>query len=193
MYHIVRRIHLAASFGLLLFVVTYFATGFVMTHEQWFKQPAPATTERKDPLQYQGEGSDEDLSRYLQTTFNLNGQRNPAVIRKDGLKHFLFSRPGTTYDAVIAQNRNEVTITQRKSGLVGLLHGLHRLHGYGGGGLYSTWSFLYDLSSSALIVFAFTGIFLWFRSTTKRLPGWICLGVSFGGLAAMMVYLMASK
>ena len=193
MYCIVRRVHLALSLGLVLFIVMYFATGFVMTHEQWFKQSAPAITERKEFFQHRADGSDEELSRSLQKTFELNGQRNPAVIRKDGLKHFSYSRPGSTFDVVLAEGRDEVTITEKKSGLIGLLHGLHRLHGYGGGGLYSTWSFLYDLSSSALIVFAFTGIFLWFRSTTKRLPGWICLGVSFGGLVAMIVYLMASK
>ena len=193
MYHFNRRIHLAASLGLLFFVLMYFTTGFVMIHGQSFKRSAPSTTTHTEPLQYSGDGSDDGMSQYLQDTFQLRGKRQPAKTRSDGSRQFLFTRPGTTFEAVVAPDGKQATIVEKKFGLVDMVHGMHRLHGYGGGWFYCLWAFVCDLASVAVIVFALTGIYLWYRFCSKRLPGLICLGLSFGFSAAMILYLMLSK
>jgi hypothetical protein len=72
---------------------------------------------------------------------------------------------------------------------VGIAHGLHRLHGYGGGGLYDVWAVLYDLASLALIVFAFTGVYLWHATLRPRWPGWLALGVGAVFTTAMILHL----
>ena len=192
MYLWVRRIHLTSSLGLLLFVLMYFVTGFMMIHEEWFKSSAAAPSVHNVPLNYSG-GSDDGLSQYLQDTFDLRGKRYPVRVREDGSKVFTFARPGTIFAAVVPPQGKQVTITEKHSGPVELAHALHRLHGYGGGWLYSCWAFIYDLASAALIVFAVTGIYLWYRLSSNRLPGLICLGVSFGFSAAIFAYLMLSK
>ncbi|MDH3445297.1 MAG: hypothetical protein OEN50_15335, partial [Deltaproteobacteria bacterium] len=66
----------------------------------------------------------------------------------------------------------------------------HRLRGYGGGVLYSLWSLLYDLASFSLIIFAFTGKYLWYRLTKKKTLGWIFLGISYGYAAVTIFYLL---
>lgn len=193
MYHFNRRIHLAASLALLFFVLMYFATGFVMFHEQWFKRSGPSTTTHTVSLQYAGDGSDDGMSQYLQDAFQLRGKRQPAKARSDGSKQFLFNRPGTVFEAVVSPDGKQATIDEKKFGIVNMVHGIHRLHGYNGGWFYCLWAFICDLAGLALIVFALTGIYLWCRFSSKRIPGLICLGLSFGFTAAMIVYLMTSK
>jgi hypothetical protein len=55
------------------------------------------------------------------------------------------------------------------------------------------WAVLYDLASAALILFAITGIFLWYKSTSRRLPGVVCLAASFGFTASMVIYLVIRR
>jgi hypothetical protein len=108
-------------------------------------------------------------------------------------RQFNYARPGTTFEAVVSPDGKQVAITSKEFGFVGLANGMHRLHGYGGGRIYDAWAFLYDLASAALILFALTGIILWYQSTSRRLPGLICLGLSFSFSAAMILYLLYRK
>ena len=193
MYPLIRRIHLFTGLLLLVFVLMYFASGYVMIHNGWFNKPGPVTSTRTVALNYSGDASDEALSRHLQETFDLRGKRNPPNHRKDGSRQFNFTRPGTTFEAVVSQDVRQVSITRKESGFVGLANGMHRLHGYGGGRIYDAWALLYDLASAALILFAITGIVLWYQSTPQRLPGLICLGLSFGFSTAMILYLLYRK
>ena len=82
---------------------------------------------------------------------------------------------------------------ETKLGAVGIAIGLHRLHGYGVGGLYDLWAFVYDLASASMIVFSLSGIFLWHQTTKKRMAGWICLGASFAFAALMILYFMHTR
>ena len=56
---------------------------------------------------------------------------------------------------------------------------LHRLHGFAGGLVYGAWAVLYDLVSFAMIAFAVTGVYLWYRRTKDRRLGWALLSVSW--------------
>ena len=64
------------------------------------------------------------------------------------------------------------------------------MHNYGGGWLYDIWVVFYDLASASLILFAISGIYLWWRLTRRKLWGWICLGISWGFAAVTICYLM---
>lgn len=193
MYHFFRRIHLFTGLLLLVFLVMYFVSGYVMIHGDWFGRRAPVTTVRTEPLNQPGATSDEAMSRYLQATYDLRGKRNAANHRKDGTTQFNFVRPGTTFEAVVSPDGKQVTITRKDFDFVGLANGIHRLRGYGGGRIYDLWALLYDLASGALIVFALTGILLWYQSASRRLPGFLCLMLSFGFSASMILYFMFRK
>lgn len=192
MYTFIRRIHLFAGLLLLVFVLMYFLSGYVLIHEPWFGGREPRTSVRTEPLASAGMFTDEAMSLYLQQAFNLRGQRSPANHRADGSVRFGFAHPGTAFEALVAAGGKQVTITRKDFGFGGLANGFHRLRGYHGGWLYVLWALLYDLASAALIVFAITGIVLWHQSTARRLPGWLCLGASFGFTAVMVLYLMFS-
>ena len=193
MYHVIRRIHLFCGLLLLVFVLMYFLSGYVIIHESWFKRSEPKNTIHTEALDAPKNLSDDALSQYLQKTFDLRGQRAPADHRSDGSTRFLFLRPGTTHEAVVASGGKEVTITSKRFDVANIANGMHRLRGYHGGWLYCLWACFYDLASLALILFALSGIFLWYKSTHRRLVGVICLSLSLSFSAAMVLYLMLSK
>jgi hypothetical protein len=192
MYRFIRRIHLFTGLSLLVFVIMYFATGFVMVHEDWFPRKEAQKTVRTEPLEYAGDRSPASFSAYLQQRFGLAGKRQPGQQGKDGSWKFNYAGPGFNYEAVVPAVGKEVKITRSDSGTLGMLHGFHRLHGYGGGTFYDVWAFIYDLASASLILFALTGIYMWYTTAQKKLAGWICLALSFGYAAAMVLYLVCS-
>jgi hypothetical protein len=192
LYTLFRRIHLFTGLLLLVFVLMYFVTGYVIVHRPWFGKSNPRITTRTEALNLRGRPSDEQMAEYLQDTFDLRGQPGAANHRADGSIRFTFARPGTSFEAVILPGAKQVTITRKDLAATDVANGLHRLRGYRGGWVYWLWALLYDLASAALIVFALTGIVLWYQSTSRRLGGWICLSLSFSFTAAMILYLMLS-
>jgi hypothetical protein len=193
MYHFIRRIHLFTGLLLLVFVVMYFASGYIMIHATWFGGREPKVSVRSETLDLPANESDAELANRLQAIFGLRGQSGAPEHRKDGSVRINYARPGTTFQAVINSGGKQITITRRDFGFAGVANGLHRLRGYHGGWAYWTWSLMYDSASLSLIVFGISGVILWYQSSARRLAGWICLAASFGFTAAMIVYLMWTK
>jgi hypothetical protein len=189
-YTLLRKVHLYSGLAILAFVIMYFVTGYPMIHRTWFPNPEALKKTRTEPLRYNGPKNPSAYSDYLQKTFDLRGQVTRQRRQKDGSWEFRYSRPGTAYEAVVAPAGDSVRITTVRDNAVQTLIALHELHGYGGGELYNLWAILLDLASFSLIVFAFSGIYLWFKLTKKRLLGWILLGISYGYAAATVLYLI---
>ena len=80
-------------------------------------------------------------------------------------------------------------VTERIHSFGQTMNVMHRFHGYGDGPMYNAWAALYDLASLSLIVFAVTGVVLWWKLTKNRLLGWICLLAGAGFTASMVIYL----
>jgi len=189
-YTLFRTIHLYAGLALLAFVIMYFVTGYPMIHHAWFPQSEPNRTIRTEMLVYPGAREPAAYSIYLQETFNLRGKVTRQRRLKDGSWEFRYSRPGTIHEAVVAPAGDSVRITTVKEKPIETMIAFHELHGYGGGLLYNVWALFYDLASFSLIVFAFTGIYLWYRLTKKKLLGWIFLAISYGYATVTVLYLM---
>jgi hypothetical protein len=193
MYHWLRRIHLFTGLVLLVFVLMYFLSGYIIIHAEWFGGRDPRTSSSSQAFSLPATASDAEIVGRLQREVGLRGQPSAPEHRKDGSIRVNFVRPGTTFQAALAPAGKEVKITRKDFGFAGIANGMHRLRGYRGGWLYWVWSAMYDLASLALIVFGITGIILWHQSTARRVAGWLCLAASFGFTAAMIVYLLFSK
>jgi hypothetical protein len=189
-YTLLRKIHLYAALSIMVFVVMYFVTGYPMIHHDWFPHSEPVKTTRTESPAYTGPKEPAAYSNYLQETFDLRGKLTRQQRLKDGSWEFRYSRPGTFHEAVVTPAGDSVRITTREENAIDTMIGFHRLRGYGGGKLYNVWALLYDLASFSLIVFACTGIYLWYRLTKKKLLGWIFLGISYGYAAVTVLYLM---
>jgi len=193
MYAIIRRIHLFTGLALLLFVIMYFITGYMLVHEAWLPPAEPKKSSRSVSIEYQGQLDSTEFTSYLEKKFGLRGSRSKPKHREDGTWEFEWFHPGTLYKAIIATNGKSATITTSDLGKVRIGYGLHRLHGYGGGWLYNVWAVIVDFSSLALIGFSISGIYLWHQSTKKRLPGWVCLAASFGFTTITVVYFLTAR
>ncbi len=193
MYQLIRRMHLFTGLVLLVFVLMYFISGYVLIHEHWFGGREPKVTKRVESLDVPLRASDALLASQVQDRFHLSGQSSTPEHRKDGWVRISYVRPGRTFQVAINPEGKQVTITRNDFGFAGVANGMHRLRGYHGGWVYWLWAAMYDLASAGLIVFAITGIVLWYQSTSRRLAGWLCLAAGFGFTAAMIAYLMLSR
>jgi hypothetical protein len=189
-YTLFRKIHLYTGLAILLFLVMFFVTGYPIIHDDWFPKPEPVKTTRTESLAYTGPKEPEAFAKYLQETFDLRGRPIRRRLLQDGGWEFRYTRPGTFYEALVPPSGDSVRITTREENAVETMVGFHKLHEYRGGMIYYAWALFYDLASLSLIVFAFTGIYLWYRLTKKKLLGWIFLGISYGYAAVTVLYLM---
>ena len=190
MYDAIRRIHLYTGVGLLAFVVMYFVTGYVLIHHDWFPDTPAEKSTREESLASAPGASPEEFSALLQRQFDLRGKRQPPVRMKDGGWKFEYFRPGVTHEAVVPPAGVRVRITTSRHSTPRTLIHFHRLHGYGGGWMYDMWMVLFDLASLSMIVFALTGIYLWYKLTRRRALGWALLAVSISFTAGTIVYLV---
>ena len=188
MYDLVRKIHLYAGFTLLAFVVMYFVSGYVLIHSDFFPRGAPTVTTREQTLPTAPGATPEEYSALLQRQLGLPGKRQPPQRKKDGSWRFEYFRPGVTHEALVTPAGDRVLITSSHYGAAQTLVGFHRLHGYGGGWLYDLWMIMYDLASLSMILFAATGVYLWYKLTRRRALGWALLGASFAFAVGTILY-----
>lgn len=187
-YHIIRRLHLYATFLLATFILMYFITGFVMIFEDTFKRKEIELEQIKKPISSGIITSEHSLIQWLSEELEIRGQYRSEENVNSITVHF--SHPGTLTSAKVLKGVDTVFITIQKGNTYAVMHNFHRLHGYHGGMNYFVWSVFYDLSAASMILFAVTGLYLWWKTTRKRLVGLLVL-LSFTALTAFtIIYLM---
>jgi hypothetical protein len=193
MYDVIRKVHVYTAMVLLTFVLVYFISGYVLIHRDLM----PAGEEEKEtfrlPLTTPHASSQDNLSGFLQKKLEIRGKPVPPRQLKDGRVRFEYFRPGdysrVTVSAIGDSLVHEHTIHGARQTLIGM----HRMHNYGGSILYQLWVLLYDLASLYLILFSLTGIYMWYKTTRKRLLGWIVLSVGYGYTTATILFLIHAK
>lgn len=173
MYQMIRKIHLFATLILATFVFMYFATGFVMIFEETFQRKATNVETIKEKINGVGSMELDSLLTWAIERFDLSGQFD--VEETDELRTVRFSHPGTTVRLKVLRDYDSVHVEISKGNFISVMHQYHRLHRYEGGLNYYAWAFVYDLSAISMIVFAITGVYLWYKTERKRLVGWLVL------------------
>lgn len=198
MYTFLRKTHLYAGLVILLFLLMYFVSGYVLIHNPWFRDPKskPAPLVRSESLaDYTGPRTPEALADYLVDRFDLNGRLTipPADKQPPNAIRFSVQRPGTSIQVSIPHSGDTATITTNREDWVGTLVQMHRLHAYGGGWLFNLFILFNDLASFSCILFALTGVYLWWKTVTRHAWGFICLGLSCAYGAGMILYMLYSR
>lgn len=187
-YHFIRKVHMYAAFSLIGFVLMYFITGFVLTHGKWFEETKPVVTHKTIPLDLPRQMTLEELSVAVQNEFGIHAKRQEPKRQAGDTILLEYVKPGQFYSVKVPPDLSQARLKTQKFGLVRTLIGFHRVHGYGGGFLFSCYVFLMDLASIATILYAFTGIFLWYKLIRQRRLGALLLVLGMG-YTFLVVYL----
>lgn len=193
--NLIRRIHRACAFSLLLFVMMYFITGFVLTHGSWFGEASEQEVRRTVafPAGVSVQPDPAGFAASLREVLDLRGKASTVQHRKDGTWRVSYFHPGHITELTVSADLTSVAAVEKRLGWQRVLVGLHRLHGYGGGALYDVWAVLFDLASASLIVFAVTGVLLWHRMLRDRRPGWLVLGAGLALTGSTIIYLVVRR
>ena len=199
MYHAIRKVHLYCGLTVLVFLMMYFVSGYIMIHRPWFGgqdgKPPPAV-HTESLAGFSGPRTPHAVAAYIINHFDLHGRLNippPEKQPANGIRFTVF-RPGTTHQVDVPHDGDAVTIRTTRENVPGVLVQLHRVHGYGSGGwLFNTYVFLNDLASASCIVFALTGVYLWWKTAKRKIWGALCLAASCAYGVGMIAYLLLAR
>lgn len=167
-HNIIRKIHLVSSMVILSFLLMYVITGLFIMNRNLFEIPPVEQNHYKLWVEKPMEGAPELYGHYLKERLDLEGRIEYSKDWKENW-HFYFSFPGDNYKVTLtpAQDTLHIQRTQQEQTLYMVLHGIHVLRGFRGGWAYTAWAVMYDLCCLAMLVFAVTGVVMWYRIRKK--------------------------
>lgn len=173
---LIRKIHLYTSIFMLVFMLFYSFTGFVMSRHEWFPHGPAEIIEQNYKLQFKPDTSQiQPLANKIANEYQLNGRFSYSYDWQHRLE-FIYNRPGHVSTVKFNQELDTVNIKHEIKATFGEINTrLHRIHGFSGGLLYYFWAILLDLAGISAIVFAITGIIMWYRLRKKFWYGWFFL------------------
>ena len=171
------------------FLMMYFVSGYMMIHRPWFLRPSPPATTETGPLEAGAPTNVDQLAVFVKEKFNLKGRVQYPLTQPKDVKRFWVNRPGVMLRVDVPANQGRISFTTQRAGLVGTLIMLHKIRGYDDQVLFDLYALFCDLAGVSLILFAVSGVYLWWKRTRKHLWGIVCLGVSCAYGLGMAVYL----
>ena len=165
-------------------------SGFIITHSNWFPSSDPEVHLLNESFDLPKTLSEDELSLYIQDRYNIHGRCNTARKNDDGSYQFEYTRPGFHYNVNIIPDQKKITYKEEKKSLTRSLVEFHLWHKYGGGFVYDMYVFMKDLTAIAFIVFAITGIYMWYRSMKRKVLGLLILTISIGYTATVIYFFM---
>ena len=183
MYRKIRWLHAYTGLALVLAVIAYALSGWLIEHSKHFGEPSRDTTSRvhvetlrgavvethpqaarqarelRDALAVEGR---------IQQLERLEGGRWRAYVHTVSQDTFLTWQPGDPEVQVLIRDRN----------LAASLTKLHKIHGLTGSRTFQLFGLMVDVVAVAMIVFAITGIYLWWQIKRRHALGLAILGVT---------------
>jgi hypothetical protein len=188
MYNLIRKIHLYSGLIIVIFLMMYFVSGFMMVHRPWFVAAPPAPTTQTATLQSTGAQTNEQLAAAVQKQLGLPGRIQFPQKQPDNLLRFWVNHPGTMTRVDVSTRNSRIDLSTQRVGLVGTLIMLHKVAGYDSQPLFDAYAFFCDLAGTSMILFPISGIYLWWKTAKNHLWGILCLLASCGYAGGMMLY-----
>ena len=189
MYHLIRRIHLYLSLIIILFLMMYFVSGYMMIHTTWFHSgnlPQPVQTAA---LESRADGPQEQVAANVKKQLHVVGRIQYPTTQPEGMTRFWINHPGTMMRFDVTTSDKLIRITTVRTGIIGTLVMLHKIAGYDDVPLYNLYALFSDLSGVSMILFALSGVYLWWMRTKNHFWGILCLIASCAYAAGVMLYL----
>jgi hypothetical protein len=189
MYHLVRKIHLFTGLIILTFLMMYFVSGYIMVHRPWFVTAPPPPVVQTGPLEFATDLPADQLAPRVAKTLALSGRIQFPQNQPPGMTRFWVVRPGTMIRVDVPAKEHSAHLTTQRVGLVGTLIMLHKIRGYDKQPIFDAYAFFCDLAGLSMILFAISGVYLWWKRARNRALGIVFLIASCTYAAGMMLYL----
>lgn len=189
MYHFIRKIHLYCGLIILIYLMMYFVSGYMMVHRPWFLGPQPPPVTRTAALAPSGDLPTEQLAAQVQQRLRLAGRIQFPQKQPAGMTRFWVNHPGTMTRVDIPAGQNAATVTTQRVGLVGTLIMLHKVSGYDRNLVFDAYALFCDLAGLSMILFALSGVYLWWKRVRNHAWGIVCLTASCAYAIGMMLHL----
>lgn len=189
-YQIIRKIHLYASLSIVLLLLMYVITSYLMIHSELFD----TYKQTENVVELAIEPSDvleENWTKFIDK-HNIRGRLTRENISPSGEITKEYSSVSGSFKITVSSNKNLVTIKKQKKSLTGTLVGFHRQHGYQGPVQYTMYAAMLDLVGVNLIVFAITGMVLWLKLLKNNRIAWAVLLAGLAYVSAIVFYLMTN-
>jgi hypothetical protein len=193
MYNVIRKIHLYSGLIIVIFLMMYFVSGFMMVHRPWFLTPPPPPTTRTVTFQPTGAQTKEQIAADVQKQLGLVGRIQSSYPQPKDVTLFWINHPGTMLRVDVSTKEHLVRLTTQRTGIVGTLIMLHKVSGYDDQPLFDAYAFFCDLAGAAMILFPLSGVYLWWKTTKVRVWGILCLLASCAYGGGMMLYLAFAR
>ena len=189
MYSLVKKIHLVSCFIISAFLLIFFISGLVVIMEKTFpRKPIYSFSEtihiKKVPE------NEKEFMKNIYQRFNIHGEVTEKV-NNDERRVLKIYRPGYRAGVVLNKKKKLIEIDVTQKNFADAINDFHRLLGFEGSWAHKIWAIMYDLSCISLLVFAFTGIYMWWKSEKKKLPGMAFLFISTGLTVFTIWYLIS--
>jgi hypothetical protein len=189
MYHAVRKVHLYCGLVILAFLMMYFVSGYMMVHRPWFVSPPPAPTTQTAELDPGAAALPAgQLAAEVRKKVGLVGRVQFPQKQPADLTRFWVNRPGRMVRVDVPAGGGVALITTQRVGLVGTLIMLHKVNGYDDQLLFDAYALFCDLAGLSMIVFAISGVYLWWKRVKRHGWGILCLTLSCVYAVGMMLY-----
>ncbi|MCK4854775.1 MAG: PepSY-associated TM helix domain-containing protein, partial [Bacteroidales bacterium] len=188
-HKVIQKIHLIASMIMFSFLLVYLISGIILINHDLFSIPEVEVKQSKILVEKSMDGDPKDYAKYLKKTLDLRGRTEYRQDNKDNWI-FHFNMPGEGYQVKLTPAQDTLYIRQSSQHMTvfTVAQRIHMLRGFKGGWEYTAWAVMYDVSCFTMILFAITGIIMWFRRRKKFRHGWWYL---LGGILIPVLFIYA--
>ncbi|MEZ4775463.1 MAG: PepSY-associated TM helix domain-containing protein [Bacteroidia bacterium] len=180
MYSIFRQIHFYSGAFLLVFLLLFFVTGYLLNQHDWFEHPDPVFEASSYKLSVPEMENEQQKTDWLRKEYSLKGKSSPVRQKDDGSWHADFVSPRFTIKTHVFPAIDSVAIEKSENPNYRTIVVFHRMHNYGGGFIYDVYLVFMDLVSFSLLIFSVTGIFLWWKLIPSK---WLGAGLLAAGFS----------
>ncbi|HEY3387959.1 MAG TPA: PepSY-associated TM helix domain-containing protein [Prolixibacteraceae bacterium] len=183
-----RRLHFFASIFIVVFALFYAFTGLIMSKYEWFPADEINIMVDRHALNYKPDTTNlANFGNEIKQQFALSG-RMEYRHNNDNSISYLIVRPGIRNEILVHQDLDSIVIKRIENiSIHEIAKRLHRTYGFKGGWIYVLWATMYDITAFAFILFAITGLIIWFKHRKIFRWGWVVLLPAMI-LALIMIY-----
>ncbi len=190
LHPLIREIHLLSGLFLAAVILFYTISGAMIAYAPWLPGARVTTTTDRIPLPLEAGTTPGALRTFVERELEPRGRVvGPEPTPTGGLL-LRYTRPGGSVEVTTTPGQSELVVVTTRHGWIRTLRGLHVLTGYAGGAAFVVWSLLLDLTALAMIGFALSGIYLWYKLSRRHRLGWLVLGGSWLYTLGLIGYLL---